>query len=190
MECISRNFIYPSHNSSKVTKCVPFCLVERFSIAIEIIIYGDLEHFNHPSTHPSPKKSLSRATVATNPYLTMHDSEKLSTVNEAWNANLGTTPGVSPLPCLNPIPSWWSKDYSSPLSSEGKEESLPVDLVDVVVIGTGISGISCVLSLVNQITASGTSPSGPAQGKDPFKITVMEARNFCSGATGKSDPIR
>lgn len=75
-------------------------------------------------------------------------------------------------------------------SPQKEKKNPPVDLVDVVVIGTGISGISCVLSLVNQITASGTSPSGPAQGKDPFKITVMEARNFCSGATGKSDPIR
>lgn len=65
---------------------------------------------------------------------------------------------------------------------------MPTETVDVVIIGSGISGVSCALNLVDQLTTLATQADneGIYRNQKFFKIIVMEAREFCSGATGKS----
>lgn len=81
--------------------------------------------------------------------------------------------------------SFWlfSTTDCNPLSDHGKDVPLPLspsqihESVDVTIIGTGISGIFTLYHLVQALRTSSRSIS---------RIALLEARQFCSGATGRN----
>ncbi|GAA5902191.1 NAD(P)/FAD-dependent oxidoreductase [Sporobolomyces salmoneus] len=88
----------------------------------------------------------------------------------------GSIPPSSP-PNPHPLNSFWTTNFASPLLDEGRDEPLP-EQADVVVIGSGLTGICAIDRLVEQLTTSA--------GKEEVKIVVLEARQFCSGATARN----
>lgn len=77
------------------------------------------------------------------------------------------------LPNANPSISYWQ---TPPLDGVADHQSaqLPTE-ADVVIIGSGISGTSIAWHLLKQ-----------ANGTGPLKIAMLEARQACSGATGRN----
>ena len=84
---------------------------------------------------------------------------------------------ISQAPVPNPTKSFWlhSDPNANPLARHGADDDLPTSS-DVVVIGSGISGIFTVFHLIDKL----------ARDDGPLRIVVLEARDFCSGATGTS----
>ncbi|KAJ5766948.1 uncharacterized protein N7511_004564 [Penicillium nucicola] len=78
--------------------------------------------------------------------------------------NIPTQPGLT---------SWWRTEPHH-LDDHISSESVPKE-ADVVIIGSGISGASVAYNLLQQ----NKGPSRP-------KITILEARQACSGATGRN----
>ncbi|KAG7448005.1 FAD dependent oxidoreductase [Guyanagaster necrorhizus] len=75
------------------------------------------------------------------------------------------------LPAANPTRSFWiDTPDANPLGGEGSTGVLTQD-ADVCIIGSGITGVSAAYHLSNN--------SG-------LKVIVLEARDFCSGATGRN----
>ncbi|KAG8848522.1 hypothetical protein FRC20_002532 [Serendipita sp. 405] len=102
--------------------------------------------------------------------------------------------GPSPLPTPNPTKSFWthpglSRDWPydsndpegckriNPYASEGSEGHLTSE-ADVVIIGGGITGVSVALELGRLVREEKTGPG--------LKVVILEARDFCSGATGRN----
>lgn len=81
---------------------------------------------------------------------------------------------VAGLPSDNPSTSYWLQDLSKVLLGHRTTEALP-DEVDVVVVGSGITGSFAADALLEGVTDS-SSP----------KVLLLEAREACSGATGRN----
>lgn len=91
------------------------------------------------------------------------------------------------LPVPNPTESLWQTSHPSHLAHHRSTPTLPAD-VDVVVIGSGITGAFCVEELVAELTREEGSGE-ESQGTDGVTVTdvlVLEARGLCSGATGRN----
>ncbi|CAA9959597.1 hypothetical protein PTMSG1_03014 [Pyrenophora teres f. maculata] len=92
--------------------------------------------------------------------------------------------GAKPFPVPNATPSYWRKDVGA-IDNHRSTETLPATS-DVVIIGAGYVGASVAHHLVEE--------SGSRGGAVP-SILTLEAREACSGATGrngghlKPDPI-
>ncbi|CAA7269381.1 unnamed protein product [Cyclocybe aegerita] len=85
---------------------------------------------------------------------------------------------LSYLPHPNPIKSFWLHPPSAnPLRESGSAGELTSG-ADVCIIGSGLTGVGTAWHLVNQLG------SGEAETKK--KIVVLDAREFCSGATGRN----
>lgn len=82
------------------------------------------------------------------------------------------TPGVVDpgLPVANPTSPFW---HIKPHEHANTQSPWPQGAVDIVVIGSGITGMSLVRSLLNQ------APHHP-------RIALFEARSLCSGATARN----
>ncbi|KAA1470062.1 DAO-domain-containing protein [Dentipellis sp. KUC8613] len=89
------------------------------------------------------------------------------------------TPVRAPLPVENATRSFWlhSAPDANPLAREGSTGPLTSD-ADICIIGSGITGISAAYNLAQAVRAD------PALG--PLSVVVLEARDFCSGATGRN----
>jgi lysine/ornithine N-monooxygenase len=80
-----------------------------------------------------------------------------------------------PFPVPNAVPSYWRKHVGS-IDTHRSTTELP-DQADVVVIGAGYVGASVVHHLIEESVRAGReSPS----------ILILEAREACSGATGRN----
>lgn len=93
-------------------------------------------------------------------------------------------PSAAPHP--NPLPSFWTASWACPLAHEGAHGSLPED-ADVVVIGSGFTGTCAAAKIVEELVgdqAPGVEVPGLGGG-GAVKVVVVEAREFCSGATGE-----
>ncbi|KAG6820133.1 hypothetical protein H0H93_005008 [Arthromyces matolae] len=96
----------------------------------------------------------------------------------------GPSPG---LPVDNPTESYWQLPRSvlarwgSGQGEEEKEgeEGFLVKETDIVVIGSGITGVSVVRTLLDHSKKGG-------EGGEEFDIVMIEAREVCSGATGRN----
>ncbi|KAK1624152.1 FAD dependent oxidoreductase-domain-containing protein [Colletotrichum phormii] len=84
--------------------------------------------------------------------------------------SLGQDPG---LPVANPTISYWQLP---PLEgvADHQSEHLPTD-VDVVIIGSGMSGTSIAWHLLKENNST-----------TPLRVAMIEARQACSGATGRN----
>jgi len=82
----------------------------------------------------------------------------------------GGTP--SPLPTANPTKSFWThgEPGCNPLATEGSKGALSED-ADIVVIGSGITGVSAAYHLKRLLMKEG--------GGGQTKVVMLEARDFC-----------
>ncbi|SPO26403.1 uncharacterized protein UTRI_03992 [Ustilago trichophora] len=92
---------------------------------------------------------------------------------------VSATPAPLPSPSGKATLSYWMATTSS--------DQLPTSLdkvpaqSDVLIIGSGITGVSCAYHLVNSL-----SNASSTQKQKLGSITIVEARSFCSGATGRN----
>ncbi|KZT07172.1 FAD dependent oxidoreductase [Laetiporus sulphureus 93-53] len=94
------------------------------------------------------------------------------------NLRLPTAHGPAPLPVPNSTKSFWiDSPGANPLAGEGSEGPL-TEQADVCIIGSGITGVSAAYHLGNALVAAGVT--------EPVKVVILEARDFCSGATGRN----
>ncbi|KAI0640665.1 FAD dependent oxidoreductase [Trametes meyenii] len=85
----------------------------------------------------------------------------------------------SPLPVSNPTKSFWvNSPGANPLANEGSAGPLAAD-ADIAIIGSGITGVSAAYHLSRILKEAGETDK-------PLKIVILEARDFCSGATGRN----
>ncbi|KAI0676177.1 FAD dependent oxidoreductase [Trametes maxima] len=92
----------------------------------------------------------------------------------------GSEPGTrAPLPVPNPTKSFWiDSPGANPLAKEGSTGPLTAD-ADIAIIGSGITGVSAAYHLSRILDKVGNTAK-------PLKIVILEARDFCSGATGRN----
>ncbi|OSC96675.1 FAD dependent oxidoreductase [Trametes coccinea BRFM310] len=85
----------------------------------------------------------------------------------------------APLPVPNPTKSFWiDTPGANPLAKEGSEGPLTAD-ADIAIIGSGITGVSAAYHLSRLLAQAGNTERS-------LKIVILEARDFCSGATGRN----
>lgn len=79
------------------------------------------------------------------------------------------------LPCRDPTHSYWLEDPPFPDLVDIRSKNLP-DKTNVVIIGSGITGAAVARSLLHESKRK----------NQHIAITVLEARDICSGATGRN----
>ncbi|KAI9923439.1 hypothetical protein MW887_009320 [Aspergillus wentii] len=103
----------------------------------------------------------------------------LSTSNTDFNALLERISKPS-LPCSNPTVSFWQQNPIFPELVNIQSDTFPEN-ADIVIIGSGVSGASIAYTVLTELQAKGSGmiPKG-------FKLVIFEARELCSGATGRN----
>ncbi|KAF7557930.1 hypothetical protein G7Z17_g325 [Cylindrodendrum hubeiense] len=81
----------------------------------------------------------------------------------------------SPLPVANPTASFW-RSSPHPLDDYRSTSDVP-SKVDIAIIGAGYAGVSTVHHILDICKCRGTAPPN---------IVILEARQACSGATGRN----
>ncbi|KUI62495.1 putative oxidoreductase OrdL [Cytospora mali] len=81
----------------------------------------------------------------------------------------------SPLPVPNSTTSFWRTELH-PIDDHRSTPELPSE-VDIAVVGAGYAGASVVYHILNKSKAKGVAPPS---------IVILEARQACSGATGRN----
>lgn len=88
-------------------------------------------------------------------------------------------------PHPSPLPSFWTSAWECPLANVGARGSLPAE-ADVVVIGSGFTGTCAAARIVDELVKSGAEGLGSGKREGgKVRVVVVEAREFCSGATGE-----
>merc|ERR1712093_462271 len=82
------------------------------------------------------------------------------------------------LPRANPTTSYWQDPSDSQLSDYLSSSSVP-EIADVVIIGSGITGAGIAWNLLG-------GEDGVHTPKNQEKVVMLEARQACSGATGRN----
>lgn len=82
---------------------------------------------------------------------------------------------TGPFPTAHPIPSYW-RNSTKPIDSHRSTETLP-SKTDIVIIGAGYSGASIAHHLIQE---------SERHGRPIPSIVILEAREACSGATGRN----
>ncbi|KAJ6582121.1 FAD dependent oxidoreductase [Mycena capillaripes] len=91
-------------------------------------------------------------------------------------------PKPSSLPVPNPTRSFWiDTPGANPLAAEGSEGPFTDD-ADICIIGSGITGVSAAYHLSTAVERGDIAR--PAD--KPLRVLILEARDFCSGATGRN----
>lgn len=104
----------------------------------------------------------------------------LNEYDHLWRLALDKGPSQpAGLPVPNSTRSFWLHPSSevNPLAKEGSQGSLSGD-ADICIIGSGITGISAAYHFAKAVANSDNAKS--------LKVVVLEARDFCSGATGEN----
>ena len=102
-----------------------------------------------------------------------HPDREISLHPPVSSTNKSMDPG---LPRSNPTKSAWLLP-PDPLQNYRSTERLPTDILDVVIIGSGLSGTSVAWHLLR-------GDGHPRQ--TALKALMLEARDVCSGATGRN----
>ncbi|PPQ70338.1 hypothetical protein CVT24_012999 [Panaeolus cyanescens] len=83
------------------------------------------------------------------------------------------------LPVNNPTHSFWlDTPNANPLGRVGSTGPLTQDS-DVCIIGSGITGVSAAWHLADMLRPGGANPSSSSHAIPRFKVTILEAREFC-----------
>jgi hypothetical protein len=80
-----------------------------------------------------------------------------------------------PFPTARPTPSYW-RNTTKPIDSHRSTETLPSE-TDIVIIGAGYSGAAIAHHLIEE---------SERHGRPIPSIVILEAREACSGATGRN----
>ncbi|KAL4063858.1 FAD dependent oxidoreductase [Scleroderma citrinum] len=83
------------------------------------------------------------------------------------------------LPSTNPTLSLWLSPDANPLAREGSEGPLTSD-ADICIIGSGLTGVGVAYHLSEAIESRALVPGSP------LRVVILEARDFCGGATGRN----
>ena len=98
--------------------------------------------------------------------LTIATLHKLDEEYSALQKRINLSPG---LPVNDPTLPYWAVP---PINLPARDNTVLPTHIDVLVIGSGITGVSCVRTLLKK------GPPG-------LRVLVLEARDVCSGATGR-----
>ncbi|KAH6656037.1 FAD dependent oxidoreductase-domain-containing protein [Truncatella angustata] len=79
------------------------------------------------------------------------------------------------LPATNPTKAFWQEKPPFPDLVNVQSKQLPA-LADIVIIGSGLSGASIAHTILHESYAMGV----------PRRVTILEGRTVCSGATGRN----
>ncbi|KDN49010.1 hypothetical protein RSAG8_02363, partial [Rhizoctonia solani AG-8 WAC10335] len=103
----------------------------------------------------------------------------LNSDDDVFAAFNQSSPCTAPLPTPNPTKSFWldSEASANPLGQVGSTGPLS-KVADIVIIGSGITGCSAAYHLSQLFQRSGV--------KKNQSVVILEARDFCSGATGRN----
>ncbi|KAL4066328.1 FAD dependent oxidoreductase, partial [Scleroderma yunnanense] len=100
------------------------------------------------------------------------------------NAETTTAPEYrcAGLPRANPTQSFWihSSPNANPLRCEGNDGPLTAD-ADICIIGSGITGVGVAYHLSELVATLATTILD-----SPLRAVILEAREFCGGATGRN----
>jgi hypothetical protein len=89
------------------------------------------------------------------------------------------------LPHPTPTISYWQDPPDAEIADYSSAASLPDDVVDTVIIGSGITGAGVAWGLLSgndEKQDKGMNGGGRGKGR----IVMLEARQACSGATGRN----
>lgn len=103
---------------------------------------------------------------------------------EAAATSAGRAHPVAGLPSAHPTTPYWLHALSPLLRGHRTTPALPA-AVDVVVIGSGITGSFAADALLEDV-APGRDGGGGGGGPAQHKVLLLEAREACSGATGRN----
>lgn len=99
---------------------------------------------------------------------------ELGQTKHAFESLIARVSIVTP-PVPNPSKSYWQEYPPFPNLVDAQSPDLPTT-TDIVIIGSGMSGASVAYTILNQSHLRAASPG----------IVVLEARDLCSGATGRN----
>ncbi|CAA7262096.1 unnamed protein product [Cyclocybe aegerita] len=108
----------------------------------------------------------------------------LVTQYNAFSKRISQSPGI---PRLNASVPFWTIP-NAPIARHGEDKELPT-YADVIIIGSGISGTSIAQALLEHDAKEAGSDSESEScelAPPPLKIVMLEARDACSGATGRN----
>lgn len=105
---------------------------------------------------------------------------EIKATNEAFNALLSRINRSPGLPISHPTKSYWMQDPLFPDLIKHQSPELPEE-ADVVIIGSGITGTSIAHTILHRPAAEGEQDK-----KAALKVVLLEARDICSGATGRN----
>lgn len=99
---------------------------------------------------------------------TAYDNSELRALHERINSN----PGI---PVQNPSEPFWLQDPPFPALVNAQSKILPKE-ADIVIIGSGITGASISRTILAECASM----------RIQQRVVMLEARGFCSGATGRN----
>ncbi|PAV19444.1 FAD dependent oxidoreductase [Pyrrhoderma noxium] len=111
-------------------------------------------------------------TVLSQLRLAVQTLKSIASDYEVLSHRISQSPGI---PKQNSSVPYWTHP-SSPIAQHGHDTELP-DYADIVIIGSGITGTSIAKALLEY---------KPGDGLKPLKVVMIEARDACSGATGRN----
>ena len=114
-------------------------------------------------------------TVLSQLRLAVQTLKSIASDYEVLSHRISQSPGI---PKQNSSVPYWTHP-SSPIAQHGHDTELP-DYADIVIIGSGITGTSIAKALLEY---------KPEDGLQPSKVVMIEARDACSGATGRYEYI-
>jgi hypothetical protein len=88
------------------------------------------------------------------------------------------------LPHSKPTTSYWQDPPDAQVADYGAAAMLPGGVVDTVVIGSGITGAGVAWGLLSG--GDEDSDNGICNGYNKGRVVLLEARQACSGATGRN----
>ncbi len=90
----------------------------------------------------------------------------------ALQARLNSNPGI---PVSNPTTSFWLQNPPFPDLVDKRSKTLP-ESADILIIGSGITGASIARTILSECASMGVKK----------RVVMLEAREVCSGATGRN----
>ena len=118
----------------------------------------------------------------------------ISGSNVAFSAVLNRISSSPGLPTSNPTTSFWFRNPPFPELVDRKSEKVPGtgygDVLDVAIIGSGITGAAVAWGLLQGDETDGKPVDGMLRAgemqKNDMRVLMLEARSICSGATGRN----
>jgi hypothetical protein len=117
---------------------------------------------------------------------------------DALRKRIESSPGIPKLPgdsvptqasdcsSTSSTPPYWTVP-ASPIAREGQTTALPVDEVDIVIIGSGITGTAIAKALLqySKERSADVEERGQKRRDKGIRVVMLEARDACSGSTGR-----